>query len=203
MMRTIYIMLIAALVAPALSALTVTRQQADKVAEEVYQKGDSFADAVLKTNPKYIAWKKSELSQLEKEGVKYGAWRASKQADGNQLFTCTVESGKDLQVGATSSVPGNTQVLLNGELVFENTRNHPVWESYVLNLKKGKNTLEFKVVKYDRNFRWNDRTIYPYADPMRHLRDFFWRDYREHMNMLGGEPAFLSLRTTAAYWILK
>lgn len=194
MMRSISILLSTVLLAPALFALTATKQQADKAAEEIYTRGESFADTVLKTNPKYIAWRNAELKELEKSGVKYGGWRASKQPDGNQLFTCAIESAKDQQVGASFRVPGNTQVILNGNMLAENTRNHQTGlDSYVLDLKKGKNTLELKVVKYDRNFRWDDRTIYPYADPMRHLRDFFWRDYREHMNMLGGDTRFFEL----------
>lgn len=194
MTRFLQIFFALALVGQSAEALTVTRQQAEQAADAMYTPSANFTEAVLKASPKYISWAKSELNDLKKSGISFGSWRVAKQESGNQLFTCSIDSAKAQQCGVSFRVPENTEVILNGEKIWENDKHYQTGlNMFVLDLKKGKNLLELKVVKYNRNFRWDDRSIYPYADPMKRLRDHFWRDYREHMNLLGGETRFLEV----------
>lgn len=172
----------------AFAAPTVTPDDAKKEAESMYEKKATFAETAQASFPKYEKWLKAEKDFLRKSGVKFGGWRRGKQKDGNPTFKCVIESPKALTLGSSFRFPEHSEILLNGEKIAENTnRNRSDVKIVQLSLKPGRNELVMNVVKSNRNFRFDNPEIRPYADPIIHLKGLYWRDFGPWMHILGGD----------------
>ncbi len=169
------------------AAMSVSDNDAKNAAEQMFEKKGSFVETYKALYPKFEKFRKEQEAFVKKSKVDFGSWRQVRQKDGTYVFTRVIKSVKPLKVGVTLSLPMYSELYLNGQKLDENKGwNQTKEKVFTLDLQKGENILEMKTVKFERNFRYT-QIFYPYASPIRKIREKFWQNYGHVMSALDGD----------------
>ncbi|MBO5782105.1 MAG: hypothetical protein J6R08_06570, partial [Opitutales bacterium] len=169
------------------AAMSVSDADAKNAAEQMFEKKGSFVETYKALYPKFEKFRKEQEAFVKKSKVDFGSWRQVRQKDGTYVFTRIIKSGRPLKVGVTLSLPGYSELYLNGQKLDENKNwNQTKEKVFTLDLQKGENVLEMKTVKFEKNFRYT-QIFYPYASPIRKIKEKFWGNYGHMMNALDGD----------------
>ncbi len=185
--------LIASLVCGELFAVVATNDDAQKVADKIFVKGENFAQTLSETRKNYESWLIAEMQQLKASGIEYGAIKQVKIDEKLSSFDVVITSKKATKAGITVGVPPHTIVSLNGEVLMDNDK----WRnmdrhSFELNLKAGENLFSIKFTQSLRNNIKDYRPyVLPYADVAAKLRGKMYENrYNNYIGIFDWKKQF-------------
>lgn len=175
------------------AAPTISQQDVREEANKVFQNGATLTETVLNTQKNYAKWHSAEIADIRKSGVKFSGWRSIKAENGDPAYSLKITSPKAMSRGITIAIPGYSEVVFNGEKIFENKGWGGRYRSnFALNLKAGENELRINYTQIKRDVINRFHPYYaPYSDIKEELKNKFWGNgFGKYFKLLGYENEF-------------